>query len=377
MHYLDNAATTRVADEVVDTASRVLREQFFNPSSLYAPAARAEELIEASRAIVADSLGAKPAEVFFTSGGTESNNMAILGALRAREAWAEHIVVTGFEHPSVHNTVKAMEKHGWRVTFIAPNCAGQVDLNALAHAVGTKTALCACIHVNNEIGTVLDVASLAREVKAKNSRTAVHVDGVQAWCRLPFKVGSTMIDTYAVSGHKIHAPKGIGALYVRRGFYTEPLMFGGEQERGMRPGTQNTPYITALGKAVQLVQSDKGRAERVRLLNRRLWNALADIDGIVRNSPEEAVEEIANFSVMGIRSEIMLHFLESKGIYVSSGSACAKGEASHTLTAMNLPKARVDSAIRVSFSGQSQTSDVDALVRALKEGIETLEKVKK
>lgn len=145
----------------------------------------------------------------------------------------------------------------------------------------------------------------------------------------------------------------------------------------MRPGTQNTPYITALGKAVQLVQSDKGRAERVRLLNRRLWNALADIDGIVRNSPEDAVEEIANFSVMGIRSEIMLHFLESKGIYVSSGSACAKGEASHTLTAMNLPKARVDSAIRVSFSGQSQTSDVDALVRALKEGIETLEKVKK
>ena len=157
------------------------------------------------------------------------------------------------------------------MTFIAPNTAGQVDLNALAHAVGTKTALCACIHVNNEIGTVLDVATLAREVKAKNSRTAVHVDGVQAWCRLPFKVGATMIDTYSVSGHKIHAPKGVGALYVRRGFYTEPLMFGGEQEKGMRPGTQNTPYIAALGKAVQLVQADKGRAERVRTLNRPLW----------------------------------------------------------------------------------------------------------
>lgn len=376
MHYLDNAATTRVADDVADVAAAVLRQHFANPSSLYAPGARAEAVIREARAVVADSLGVKTGEVLFTGSGTEGDNIAIQGALQARRAWGEHIVVTGFEHPAVQNTVSAMERAGWRVTVVPPDGAGHVDLAKLVRAVGTKTALVACMHVNNEVGTVQDVAWLAREVKLKNSRTAVHVDGVQAWGKVPMKLSSTQIDSYAVSGHKIHAPKGVGALYLRRGFHTQPLLYGGLQEGGMRPGTENTPYIAALAKAVQLMQADKGARGRIRALNELLWQELAGIEGITRNSPPDALPDIANFSVAGVKSETLLHFLEARDVYVSSGSACSKGASSHTLAAMGLPASRVDGAIRVSFSGESTPEDVRALAAGLREGLATLAKIK-
>lgn len=377
MHYLDNAATTRVADEAAETAARVLREHFANPSSLYAAGARAEAVISAARETVAASLGVKTGEILFTGSGTEADNIAVQGALRARAAWGEHIVVSGFEHPAVQNAVSYMQKQGWRVTTVRPDAQGHLDLDAMVRAVGTKTALCACMHVNNEVGTIMDVARLAREVKAKNPRTAVHVDGVQAWGKVPLKLSATMIDSYAVSGHKIHAPKGVGALYLRRGFHIEPLILGGLQEYGMRPGTENTAYIAAMAKAVELMQADKTRAQRVRALSDRLWKGLAGIEGIVRNSPEDALPDVANFSVENIRSETMLHFLESRDICVSSGSACSKGEASHTLNAMGLARSRVDGAVRVSFSGENTAEDVDALLAGLRDGIRALAKVRK
>ena len=377
MHYLDNAATTRVADEAAETAARVLREHFANPSSLYAAGARAEAVISAARETVAASLGVKTGEILFTGSGTEADNIAVQGALRARAAWGEHIVVSGFEHPAVQNAVSYMQKQGWRVTTVRPDAQGHLDLDAMVRAVGTKTALCACMHVNNEVGTIMDVARLAREVKAKNPRTAVHVDGVQAWGKVPLKLSATMIDSYAVSGHKIHAPKGVGALYLRRGFHIEPLILGGLQEYGMRPGTENTAYIAAMAKAVELMQADKTRAQRVRALSDRLWKGLAGIEGIVRNSPEDALPDVANFSVENIRSETMLHFLESRDICVSSGSACSKGEASHTLNAMGLARSRVDGAVRVSFSGENTAEDVDALLAGLRDGIQALAKVRK
>lgn len=377
MHYLDNAATTRVADEAAETAARVLREHFANPSSLYAAGARAEAVISAARETVAASLGVKTGEILFTGSGTEADNIAVQGALRARAAWGEHIVVSGFEHPAVQNAVSYMQKQGWRVTTVRPDAQGHLDLDAMVRAVGTKTALCACMHVNNEVGTIMDVARLAREVKAKNPRTAVHVDGVQAWGKVPLKLSATMIDSYAVSGHKIHAPKGVGALYLRRGFHIEPLILGGLQEYGMRPGTENTAYIAAMAKAVELLQADKTRAQRVRALSDRLWKGLAGIEGIVRNSPEDALPDVANFSVENIRSETMLHFLESRDVCVSSGSACSKGEASHTLNAMGLARSRVDGAVRVSFSGENTAEDVDALLAGLRDGIRALAKVRK
>lgn len=377
MHYLDNAATTRVAQAVADRANEVLRAHFANPSSLYAPGARSEEVISAARETIAASLGAQPGEILFTGCGTEGDNLAVFGACRARRAWADHIVVTGYEHPAVQNAAAQLAEDGWRVTVVQPDGMGHIDAGALAQAVGPKTALVTAMHVNNEVGTVLDVTALARAVKAKNSRTAVHVDGVQAWCKVPIALDGSGIDTYAVSGHKIHAPKGVGALYVRRGYNLGRIECGGHQERGLRPGTENTAYIAAMAKAAELMAADKTRAQRIAGLSERLWEGLDNLDGIVRNSPADGLCELANFSVDGIKSETMLHFLESREIYVSSGSACSRGEASHTLTAMGLPRARIDTAIRVSFSGENTPEDVDALLQGLREGMARLAKMRR
>lgn len=325
MHYLDNAATTRVADAVADTADAVLRAHYANPSSLYAPGAQSEFVLSGARETVAASLGAQPGEIVFTACGSEGNNLAVLGAVKARAAWADHIVVTGYEHPSVQNPV----------------------------------------------------AALAKAVKEKNSRTAVHIDGVQAWGKVPQRLNGTAIDSYAVSGHKIHAPKGVGALYVRRGYNLAPVFLGGGQEQKRRPGTENVAYIAAMARAIERMQADGGRAGRIAALNKTLRDALAGMPGVVLNSPADALPELVNFSVEGVKSETMLHFLESRDVYVSSGSACSRGEASHTLTAMGLPKSRVDTALRVSFSGESTPEDVRALLDALAEGMRTLAKIRR
>lgn len=378
MHYLDNAATTRVANEVADVADAVLREHFANPSSLYAPGARSEALIAEARETVAASLGARPEEIVFTASGSEGNNLAVLGAVKARGAWADHIVVTGYEHPSVQNPVAALEQEGWRVTVVPPDAGGHVDAGRMLDAVGPKTALVAAMHVNNEIGTILDVAALACAVKEKNSRAAVHVDGVQAWGKTPVRLGETAIDSYTVSGHKIHAPKGVGALYLRRGYHIAPVLFGGGQEAKRRPGTENIAYIAAMAKAIERMNRDAAAREtHIAALSALLWERLGALPGITRNSPPDALPELANFSVDGIKSEVMLHFLESREIYVSSGSACSRGEASHTLTAMGLARRRIETALRVSFCGENTADDVDALAGALADGMRTLAKMRR
>lgn len=378
MHYLDNAATTCVAQSAADVADEVLRAHFANPSSLYGIGAKSELVIKKARETVAHSLGCTAAEITFTSCGSEGNNIAIQGACAARKAWANNIVVTGYEHPSVQNTVAAMRENGFDVTVIYPDENGIVSIEEMAAAVNAKTALVAAMHVNNEIGAALDVARLAALVKEKNRRTAVHIDGVQAWGKLKIKLADTQIDTYTVSGHKIHAPKGIGALYIRKGFHILPYMHGGGQERGLRPGTENTAYIAAMAKACELAQADfKQKCEKIAAISSALRAQLEAIEGVTLNSPKSALPDIINFSVENIKSETMLHFLESNEIYVSSGSACSKGEASHTLSAMKLPKTRIDTAIRVSFSYDSTAADTDALIAALKEGIATIAKIRR
>lgn len=369
LHYLDSAATTWVLPAVADEADHVLRTMYANPSSLYAPGAEAEAVLSTARARVARSLGCAPEEIFFTGSGTEGNNLALQGAAKARRAWADHLVVTGYEHPGVQNTVRALEAEGWRVTTVAPDGAGHVDMQAMLDAVTPKTALVTAMHVNNEVGSVLDVAALAAGVKARNSRTAVHVDGVQAWGKLPIALSATQIDSYTVSGHKIHAPKGVGALYLRKGYHLAPTLFGGHQERGFRPGTENTAFIAAMGKAIALTsQADAPYAA----LRAKLETALRGRKGIVFNSPEDALPCIVNFSVEGVKSETLLHFLEAREVYVSSGSACSRGEPSHTLAAMGLPKSRIDTAVRVSFCAQSTAADVDALVEGVLAGMEQI-----
>lgn len=374
MHYLDNAATTRVYPAVADAADRALRTLFANPSSLYAPGADSEAAIEKARAQVAQSLGCTAGEIFFTASGTEGNNLAVLGACRAREKWARQVVVTGYEHASVQNACASLAAAGWQVIVVAPDAQGHVSLAALADAVTDKTALVTAMHVNNETGACLEVEKLAAQVKAKNSRTAVHVDGVQAWGKLSLALSKTQIDSYSVSGHKIHAPKGVGALYLRKGYHLAPTLFGGHQERGFRPGTENIAYIAALGEAAALLHA---QAFDPAPLRARLLAGLAQMQEVVCNSPGDAYPGIVNFSVCGVKSQPLLNFLAEREIYVSSGSACDKGEPSHTLTAMGLSRERVDCALRVSFAAENTPDDVEALLAGVRAGAAALARMRR
>ena len=364
LHYLDNAATTIVAPEVADVIDKAMREHWANPSSLYGPGARSEEALNAARAAVARTLGCKAKELYFTSCGSESNNLALLGAARTR-TFGKDIVVSGFEHPSVQRPLEDLAKRGYNVTVVKPRADGTLDINEMLEHVGKNTILVACMMVNNEVGTRNDVERLAAEVKRRNSRTIVHVDAVQAWMRVPIKLDN--IDTLAVSGHKIHAPKGIGALYLSDRLVQAPYL-GGEQERGLRPGTENLPYAMGLAAAAaRLAKTMKSRDTAMRALNQRLRDGLAAFPEVVLNSPADAVPEVLNFSENCIKSETMLAFLAEAQIYVSSASACGRGQPSHTLAAMG----------RVSFCADNTPEDVDAFLNRFEDGMKHLQRIKK
>ena len=376
LHYLDNAATTIVAPEVADVIDKAMREHWANPSSLYGPGARSEEALNAARAAVARTLGCKAKELYFTSCGSESNNLALLGAARTR-TFGKDIVVSGFEHPSVQRPLEDLAKRGYNVTVVKPRADGTLDINEMLEHVGKNTILVACMMVNNEVGTRNDVERLA-EVKRRNSRTIVHVDAVQAWMRVPIKLDN--IDTLAVSGHKIHAPKGIGALYLSDRLVQafQPPYLGGEQERGLRPGTENLPYAMGLAAAAaRLAKTMKSRDTAMRALNQRLRDGLAAFPEVVLNSPADAVPEVLNFSENCIKSETMLAFLAEAQIYVSSASACGRGQPSHTLAAMGRDPLAIDTAIRVSFCADNTPEDVDAFLNRFEDGMKHLQRIRK
>ena len=374
IHYLDNAATTMVNPDVIETITKAMAEHWANPSSLYTPGAHSELALNKARADVARTLGATAGEVYFTGCGSEGNNLAILGAARTRK-WGKRIVCTGFEHPSVALPMQRLAQEGYDVQFVAPEADGHLNVDRMLELVDKNTILVAAMQVNNETGTAVDVARLAAGVKARNDRTAVHVDGVQAWMRVPVRLAN--IDSYSVSGHKIHAPKGIGALYLRKGYHVEPPYLGGGQEKGMRPGTENLPYAIGMAKAATLLSRTLPQRHKTLVeLNTRLREGLKQFPEITLNSPEDAVPEVLNFSLNVIRSETMLHHLETMGVYVSSGSACSKGAASHTLTAMGLEPRRIDTAIRASFCADNTPEDVDALLGGLKTGLATLSRIR-
>lgn len=374
IHYLDNAATTMVNPEVIETITKAMAEHWANPSSLYTPGAHSELALNKARADVARTLGATAGEVYFTGCGSEGNNLAILGAARTRK-WGKRIVCTGFEHPSVALPMQRLAQEGYDVQFVAPEADGHLNVDKMLELVDKNTILVAAMQVNNETGTAVDVARLAAGVKARNDRTAVHVDGVQAWMRVPVRLAN--IDSYSVSGHKIHAPKGIGALYLRKGYHIEPPYLGGGQEKGMRPGTENLPYAIGMAKAATLLSRTLPQRHKTLVeLNTRLREGLKQLPEVTLNSPEDAVPEVLNFSLNVIRSETMLHHLETMGVYVSSGSACSKGAASHTLTAMGLEPRRIDTAIRASFCADNTPEDVDALLEGLKTGLAALSRIR-
>ena len=379
LHYLDNAATTRIDPAVTEVIHDALVELWANPSSLYDPAVAAQDGIENARARIAKTLHCRSDEVYFTGCGTEGNNMAVWGAAMPRRHWGNKIVVSGFEHPSVQLAVRALKNEGFQVVEILPEADGHLDVQKFLAAVDKNTVLASCMAVNNETGVVQDIAALAAGIKTRNNRTHFHVDAVQAWLRIPIDLQKWAgVDTLAVSGHKIHAPKGIGALFIRDSQRQTlcPPYHGGHQERGLRPGTENTPYIVGLGlAAAKGYQAMRTREAHIAKLSRRLREGLANMPGIIINSPEDAVPEVVNFSTGCINSQTFINYLNTRGVLVSGGSACDKGEPSHTLQAMGCDDRIIQTALRVSFCAENTDEDVDALLDVLTKGLKSLQHI--
>ena len=371
-HYLDNSATTQVLPAVAEKAVELMVEEFGNPSSLHTRGFQARKLLEEARAQVAGALGAQPEEITFTSGGTESNNLVLFGAAQARKRLGNKIVTTAAEHDSVLNPCRALEQQGFQVVYLKPDSTGRLPEEALAQAIDEKTILVSVMLVNNETGAVFPVEAAGKAIRRKKAPALLHTDAVQGFGKLPFTVKRLGVDLLTLSGHKIHAPKGIGALYVKKGVRVLPRTLGGGQERGLRSGTESVPLICALGEAVKQLPPARETLERVGELNSLLRQHLAQLPQVTIHSPEEGLPYVLNFSAGRVRGETMLHFLAERGVYVSSGSACGRAKPSHVLEAMGLPKEQVESALRVSFSRFSTREDVEALAEGLKLGLETL-----
>ncbi len=377
MAYLDNSATTKVCKKAAEKALYVMTECFGNPSSLHSLGFKAEQEIKNARRIISGALSCREGELFFTSGGTESNNTALLGAAHAHRRRGNKIIVSAYEHSSVIEAARELETRGFEVVYINPDKSGKISPDDVARAVDDKTILVSVMLVNNEIGLVNDVALIAAAARRKNAKALVHCDAVQAFGKIPVHTGRLGVDLLTVSGHKIHAPKGVGALFVKKGTKISPIIFGGEQQNKMRPGTENAASIAAFGVACdEAVRNMPASYSKVKELSNRLANGLKEIEGVVINSAPDACPYIINFSSMAVKSETMLHFLEERDIYISGGSACAKGNRSHVLTSLGLSNLAVDTAIRVSFSSDNTESDVDALLCGVKDALNTLQKIK-
>jgi cysteine desulfurase len=372
--YFDNSSTTKVCPEAAEKVMELMTENYGNPSSLHTLGFRAEQEMTAARKAVAGFLGARPEEIYFTSGGTESNNLALFGAANARKKRGRRIVTTEIEHPSVTNVMKRLEQEGFEVVFLKPDSFGRISPEQVEKAVTGDTILVSMMRVNNEVGTILPVEAAAKAIREAGAPALLHVDAVQAFGKLPLRPEKMGIDLMSVSAHKIHGPKGVGALYVRRGVRIDPHTFGGGQEKNVRPGTESSPLIAGFGAAVRALPETEQELAALTGLCTYCRSGLSGIPGVELNSPEDALPYIVNFSAGGVRAETMLHYLSSRGIYVSSGSACSKGKESPVLDAMGLPRERIASALRLSFSRFSTKEEVELFLAALKDGLTEITK---
>ena len=367
--YLDNGATTRVDERVAEAAMEAMLVAWGNPSSAHKLGAEAARRVQRAREQVAAALGGAAAEVTFTSGGTEANALALLGGA----ARGKHVVVSAFEHPSVADAAKALAERGVEVTSVAPGANGVVAPAAFAAVVRPDTALAACMWVQNEIGTVQPVDALARAVKARAPRCHVHVDAVQALGKLAVDVGGAAYDSLAVSAHKIHGPKGVGALWLKKGARLKPLVFGGGQERGLRPGTEGVPGIVALGVACELAAAARAEAApRMAALRDELWRAIAaGVPAARRNGdPAAAAPHVLSVGFAGVPAEPLLHALEAKGVYVSAGSACHAKDKKPSATLRAIGVGDDVAVIRLSLSRFTTAAEIaraaDAVVACVK-----------
>ena len=372
-HYLDNSATTQVSNTAAQKALDIMCNIYGNPSSLHTMGIEAEKELETARSIIAKTIGCECDELFFTSGGTEANNTAILGTVKALKRRGNKIVTSAIEHSSIMESMAYLENEGFQVTYLTPDENGVIPMDKIKEAVDDKTILVSVMMANNEVGSINDIAKIRKIVTAKKSPALIHTDAVQAFGKLNIKVKKLDVDLMTISSHKIHGPKGVGALYIKKGKRILPIHFGGEQEKKIRPGTEALPLIGAFGVAVSELEIDKNY-QLVQELNDYAKSKLSSIDSVTLNSKDNALPYILNISVKGIRSETMLHHLAQNNVYVSSGSACAKGKPSHVLSAMGVSRDSADSALRISFSKLNTKDDIDALVEHIIEGIDNLAK---
>lgn len=370
-HYLDNSATTAASEKAARKAYEVMTENYGNPSSLHFKGILAERELESARKAVAKQLGAQSEEIFFTSGGTEANNLALFGIAYAKKRQGNRIVTTSVEHSSIVESAQQLEKEGFDVVFVNPQSDGVVHAEDVLNEIDDKTVLVSVMSVNNETGAQMPVEEIFEAVKQRNKDIICHTDAVQAFGKIRINAKKLCADLISVSAHKVHAPKGCGALYIKKGVRIVPRTYGGEQEKKIRPGTQPLALIAAFGAACSEFDIDKN-FEKVSSLCEYAKKKLSEIDGVSLNSSESSLPYVINISAGRVRSETMLHFLEERGVYVSSGSACAKGKPSHVLKAMGIGAERADSALRISFSKYNTEEDIDALCEGIRQGLCTL-----
>lgn len=370
--YLDNSSTTRISDSVLDKMIRVYQIDYGNPSAMHSKGFDAEKYIKEAKEIIAGSLKVSPKEIIFTSGGTESNNLAVIGTAMANKRLGKRVLTTPIEHPSVGNAVRFLEEQGFEVAYIPVDDKGIVDLKALEELMTEDTILVSVMHVNNEIGSVQPLEEIGKVIKKINPSVVFHVDAIQSFGKFQIRPKKAGIDLLSVSGHKIHGPKGVGFLYIKEKTKVNPLILGGGQQDGMRSGTENVPGVAGLGQAVkESYENFEEKIDRLYELRDYFTGEIEKLDGCYVNGPSgrNAAPQIVSVSFEGIRSEVLLHSLEEKNIFVSAGSACSshKRAPSATLSAIGIRKDLLESTVRFSFNMETSREELDYTLAVLKE----------
>lgn len=378
--YLDNAATTRVLDEIIEKVAEMSHTHYGNPSSLHYKGMDAEQEIAKAKDILAKCLKVDKNELYFTSGGTESNNLALIGIAKAYMRSGKHIIISSIEHPSVSETAHFLEEEGFEITHLPVDQEGYISMTALEQAIREDTILVSIMYVNNEIGTIQKIDEIGLLIKRCNPNTIFHVDAVQAFGKLVINPTKWMIDALSISGHKIYAPKGIGALYIRNKVKIKPIIYGGSQQSGIRSGTENTTGIVALGMAAEFMYNNQAYIydKIMNLRNRMLEGIFNSLDGVHINGVQNGLSapHILNLRFDDVKGEVLLHALESKGIYISTGSACSsnKPAPSSTLKAIGLNNNQIASSVRISFSVYNTEEEIDYCVEQLAQLVPNLRK---
>lgn len=370
--YFDNSATTKVLDCVKDAVVDAMCVNYGNAAAKHRKGVEAENLIREAKKAIADTLKVQEKEILFTSGGTESNNTALIGTALANRRAGKHLITTGVEHPSIYNTMSFLEEMGFEVTYLPVDHLGHISLEDLEKAIREDTILVSVMYVNNEVGAVEPIETISQCIKKKNPKTLFHVDAIQAYGKYKIRPKKQGIDLLSVSGHKIHAPKGVGFLYIRDGVKIRPILFGGGQQKGMRSGTENVPGCVGLGVAAREAYKDfDARIEKLYTLREHLIAGLKPLGGVTINGSEDRTNapQIVSASFEGVRSEVLLHALEDKGVYVSSGSACSSNHPgiSGTLKGIGVKKELLDSTIRFSLGDLNTEEEVDYAIGVLGE----------